>query len=474
MSAISDIERRTFAIGSGEGASYVIPSGERLSTITFVFDHLQQPCYVKLRHVEVRACNDSNQRMLGAINDGMSPPCPWLWLQAGSDSLKLFIKAQTIDSAVGRLKNPQQRIIVQRAVDSFFGVRGQGLGAEGCRKPVRALFGFPESKTILASIEKRFKISTAMCPNLSIVALQELYRGRHKVHRVATILYSEGGLQIGQKLILTKSPEGDWDKDLDLEYRAISALPPDRVPNVVRSVRVMRGVGNEAYWSRVDREGWRNRIGIEDCWRETGDESFLSSISGMACWRKIGLVSRFFDEGDLLNCVMSPTSSLICRKPQILMALRIAETLCQIHSCGWVYGDVRLENIVLHRNGGDLYPYFCDFGLAGTIDSCVSRALGTFSPPEGLGLREKRIAPSIDSWAFGVVLFVLTHRPSDDVIEKFSFDNGGTSVLMAQHRLLQSLKEEDPVDILIRALLDLDPLKRPSMAFVARVLEELL
>ncbi|MER7411473.1 protein kinase [Streptomyces cacaoi] len=93
------------------------------------------------------------------------------------------------------------------------------------------------------------------------------------------------------------------------------------------------------------------------------------------------------------------------------LLVQVCEGLAQLHTAGWVHGDLKPANVLLMR---DSTVRLCDFNLAAELEGthAYSPAFSTpdYTPPELLwseiGERGQRIRPSTDMWAFGV----LVHR----------------------------------------------------------------
>mmetsp|Transcript_15111 Transcript_15111/g.17501 ORF Transcript_15111/g.17501 Transcript_15111/m.17501 type:complete len:150 (+) Transcript_15111:464-913(+) len=95
-------------------------------------------------------------------------------------------------------------------------------------------------------------------------------------------------------------------------------------------------------------------------------------------------------------------------------ATEILEALEYIHSKGVVHADIKLANILLHRESEDDEEVIklIDFGLSLVIDpqndgkACMSKTSGTFGymAPELKG-SDIRVGPEIDMWALGIVLY---------------------------------------------------------------------
>ncbi|MEU5836868.1 protein kinase [Streptomyces diacarni] len=93
---------------------------------------------------------------------------------------------------------------------------------------------------------------------------------------------------------------------------------------------------------------------------------------------------------------------------QAALLAQVCEGLVQLHSAGWVHGDLKPANVLLMR---DSTVRLCDFNLAAELEGthAYSPAFSTpdYTPPEllwsDIGERGQRIRPSTDVWAFGVL-----------------------------------------------------------------------
>ncbi|MFD5158513.1 protein kinase [Streptomyces hawaiiensis] len=87
---------------------------------------------------------------------------------------------------------------------------------------------------------------------------------------------------------------------------------------------------------------------------------------------------------------------------------QIAEGLAQLHDAGWVHGDLKPANVLLMADGS---VRLADFNTAAELEGthAYTSAFSTpdYTPPELLwteiGERGRRIRPSADIWAFGVL-----------------------------------------------------------------------
>ncbi|MEU6911973.1 protein kinase domain-containing protein [Streptomyces olindensis] len=87
---------------------------------------------------------------------------------------------------------------------------------------------------------------------------------------------------------------------------------------------------------------------------------------------------------------------------------QICEGLAQLHGAGWVHGDLKPANVLLMEDGS---VRLADFNMAAELEGthAYTPAFSTpdYTPPELLwteiGERGRRIRPSADVWAFGVL-----------------------------------------------------------------------
>ncbi|MFI6419836.1 protein kinase [Streptomyces sp. NPDC050842] len=90
------------------------------------------------------------------------------------------------------------------------------------------------------------------------------------------------------------------------------------------------------------------------------------------------------------------------------LLVQICEGLHQLHTAGWVHGDLKPGNVLLMKDGS---VRLGDFSTASELEGSHAYAAGfatpDYTPPELLwsevGDRGTRIRPSADVWAFGVL-----------------------------------------------------------------------
>ncbi|GGX38635.1 serine/threonine protein kinase [Streptomyces fructofermentans] len=109
-------------------------------------------------------------------------------------------------------------------------------------------------------------------------------------------------------------------------------------------------------------------------------------------------------------------AALLARSPHPpdgpLLLAQICEGLAQLHDAGWVHGDLKPANVLLMEDGS---VRLADFNMAAELEGthAYTPAFSTpdYTPPELLwseiGERGRRIRPSADVWAFGVLAHLL-------------------------------------------------------------------
>ncbi|MFC9706239.1 protein kinase [Streptomyces sp. NPDC056943] len=107
-----------------------------------------------------------------------------------------------------------------------------------------------------------------------------------------------------------------------------------------------------------------------------------------------------------LQSLLADTAAPPPSGPALLV--QICEGLHQLHTAGWVHGDLKPGNVLLMKDGS---VRLGDFSTASELEGTHAYAAGfatpDYTPPELLwsevGDRGTRIRPSADVWAFGVL-----------------------------------------------------------------------
>jgi eukaryotic-like serine/threonine-protein kinase len=148
------------------------------------------------------------------------------------------------------------------------------------------------------------------------------------------------------------------------------------------------------------------------------------------------------------------------------IARQVAEGLCAIHAAGWIHGDVKPANVLVHPSG---HATLIDLGFARPLGELVESAdnelLGTpaYLAPELL-VANCRTDQRSDLYSLGITLFeLLAGSPP--------FTIGSPAELIEQHRTkspkdLRAAAPNIPALAirLVRELLSSEPLRRPQTA----------
>jgi serine/threonine protein kinase len=205
---------------------------------------------------------------------------------------------------------------------------------------------------------------------------------------------------------------------------------------------------------------------VEAATREVAHPNVVRVIdAGLdAATRRYFLVMERLDGPDLAtHLARSPLDE---RTARTLFA-QVAEGMHAVHAHGIVHRDLKPANVMLHAGA----PRIVDFGIAKLLGEnaalVTSRRIGTLGYMAPEQLVGGRIAPSVDVWALGIMLFeaVTGRLPFDGFTESYS------PQLVETAPRVRSIAQVSPAyDALVAACLDADPTKRPPMAYIARAL----
>jgi len=142
----------------------------------------------------------------------------------------------------------------------------------------------------------------------------------------------------------------------------------------------------------------------------------------------------------------------------------ILESLVYLHGKGIVHGDIKLENLLLHRFQGEKVPIvkLCDFGLSRFLDPKTKKFLMTV-PVGSVSYMAPEIKSNtyvdekIDMWALGIVLYKMCVAYKPTQISGYKYGEGPIPF-----RRIDWRKRSKEVQDLISKLLEVDPTKRLS------------
>ena len=173
----------------------------------------------------------------------------------------------------------------------------------------------------------------------------------------------------------------------------------------------------------------------------SGEEELFAHLSLQKCPFIVNLVDHFvFDER---TCLVMPECSgrdlysfLSDSRLELSLdvhtmkkfAKRLLVSLAFIHELGFVFRDVKLENILLDTADLSWTSYLCDFGLCMQVGQRLVEPEGTWPYKAPEMIQEKTYGTEIDMWAFGCVLYavfakVMPFRPCENSDKEEYFRN---------------------------------------------------
>eukprot|EP01065_Artemidia_motanka_P017300 TRINITY_DN20798_c0_g1_i1.p1 TRINITY_DN20798_c0_g1~~TRINITY_DN20798_c0_g1_i1.p1 ORF type:complete len:349 (+),score=106.02 TRINITY_DN20798_c0_g1_i1:65-1048(+) len=147
---------------------------------------------------------------------------------------------------------------------------------------------------------------------------------------------------------------------------------------------------------------------------------------------------------------------------------QVVEIVAHVHSSGWIYRDLKANNVVLSKRGA---VRLVDFGLSRPLQA--GERCGT---PAGVRhvrapevVRKEQYGLAADWWSLGVLVWeLLAGRPPFGLFDDDGDDGGIERKILAGIEGLPPPKASGPVLALIKELLHPDPAERLSDASAIR------
>ena len=137
---------------------------------------------------------------------------------------------------------------------------------------------------------------------------------------------------------------------------------------------------------------------------------------------QVVIVMEFLEGGELLEYVQE--QGRLSEDEARLIFKQISEAIAYCHSQKLIHRDLKLENILI-ASKQDRQIKIADFGIAGmatnfNVDKLDVGSL-SYMAPEILSGRARKLGPSIDIWALGVILYGLVYMIKSYLIRSAGF-----------------------------------------------------
>lgn len=146
-----------------------------------------------------------------------------------------------------------------------------------------------------------------------------------------------------------------------------------------------------------------------------------------------------------------------------IFAYDILNGISYIHSQGAIHCDIKLENMLAHKEEDDKYPIIkiCDFGLAHNIcpklnnKALKKNTVGTWGYIAPEVKNQDHIGPEIDMWAFGLILYEMAVAYKPTQVKNYKYTDGELPFNKRDWR-----GKPDELKSLIQGCMEMDPEKR--------------
>lgn len=161
-------------------------------------------------------------------------------------------------------------------------------------------------------------------------------------------------------------------------------------------------------------------------------ENIIKLIDYSECETEFLLVMEYANQPtylvDLINEQHTPVED---EKDLQVYALDILRGLNHIHNQGYVHCDIKVDNMLLHKESDDEMPIvkICDFGLAHVLDPETGRAdkstsVGTWGYIAPEVSDSDTIGPEIDMWSYGLLLYELAVAYKPTQVNNYEYGTG--------------------------------------------------
>jgi serine/threonine protein kinase len=192
-------------------------------------------------------------------------------------------------------------------------------------------------------------------------------------------------------------------------------------------------------------------------------ENFCSFKDG-----RCGIELELCSDGDLFDLVTPSSTKEMDEDAAHYIIIKSALALEHMHAMGIVHGDIKPENVLLHKGE----PKLCDFGFcerAGVVREGKALGTGAYMAPElYVKATEFEVTTAQDVWSFGILLYAIIFADLpweraclDDKDYALFHKSGG---FLGRREQYQAMSYE--LRVLMSRMLAVNPAQRCTMADV--------
>lgn len=377
---------------------------------------------------------------------------PEEWIHLGEE----YLSKADLEAAIAAISGPLRRT-VQAAVDQYLLAPGRLLGTEVflSERVARAVSSAssPHGAKRAAEDQRCEKVCSGVLEQVRTGKLKlSAVRGWKRRHTIVPILKRPLGHGTSKQVGLAFPLEGG---SLPERVMAVAKLVTEAEETSAAKAEKVASLRKEVWLSEIFRhQGIPHVLCVREITRGDGE---------------IGAMMPFCKLGDLFDVTRriarEPIQDADRRQLLLHLAIHVGETAGALHSHGYVHCDLKSANVFVNGSS-DVDPeaeaFLADYDCT-SVFGTESSVAGTFPPPEAVreldAGKKVQLAPSIDAWAYGVLLYEL-FSGRKDVVSNLSFDNGVRGIMEGRAKALAALPEHDPIADVIRGLLSLSPGRR--------------
>lgn len=273
-------------------------------------------------------------------------------------------------------------------------------------------------------------------------------------------VYNDDGEEFALKLFLL---DDDHNNDNDDDDDDDNPVKPPLDIGVLREISCLRLLREYQH---------PNILRMHDIQSSWTDEEENEGAGTAGC---LGMAMPLYRAGSLAHAIERKTLDGYPRRVKVQVAHDILSAIQFLHANGILHRDIKPDNVLLDFDGEEsVRAVLIDFSLAKPIDDTIFRGgpttpaldlyektghtgeVGTmvYTAPEVLD-EETGYGTAVDIWSVGVVLLEL-------LTNQFIAATKPKQILQAISTAKEALPRDQPFPELVRALLQIDPVDRPT------------